>query len=77
MTKSIQKTWALILIPFPDAAIKPHKDQLAIQIRIASDENYFSLYSPLAMLADTRIADVYEHIMMRRNFYANQVNATG
>lgn len=63
--------WALILMPYPTAPHNLHKDELSIQIRVASSGRFFTLYSPLAIFTAPTENNVLEHLL-QRNFYADQ-----
>lgn len=65
--------WALITLPAPNAPHPLHEDELTIQVRIASNGDYFSLYSPLAILKSSGDSALLEHLL-RRNFYAEQTD---
>lgn len=65
---------ALILMLFLNAPVKLHKDELSIQIRLASSRRFFSLYSPLALIHDALDPKTYDYLL-RRQFSADQVGS--
>lgn len=66
--------WALVRMPYTDAPVRLHDNELTIQIRLASSGRFFTLFSPLALLHETPNAPALEHLL-RRQFYADQVGA--
>jgi hypothetical protein len=66
--------WGNILIPFAAAPVKLHKDELNIQIRVASSGQFFSLHSPLAIVTHELESAPLLHLL-RRQFDADQLGA--
>jgi len=68
--------WVLILMPYPNAPHPLHKDELSIQIRVASSGRFFTLYSPLAIFTRQPRTSILDHLL-RRAFYADQTGGAG
>lgn len=71
-----QNDRVLLLLPYPNAPHPLHKDELSIQIRLASSGRFFTLYSPLAIFSAQPETNILEHLL-RRAFYADQTGGAG